>query len=143
MKYRELKHLVDVLLTGDTATPEDDAYFLAGCRYAFEVIAMNCDVAKLSFSAEEFKALTEPREVIRVNLETGRTIVRPQVPVSPDDIIDLDEGVCFTAARLIASLISYEKGEYHRRLAMDELAMYTKGQEAMREMELNNENYRR
>ena len=141
MKYRELKHLIDVILTGDMAVPDDDAFILAGLRYSLEVVAMNCEPARLSFSKEEVEAFVEPREVVRFDLNTDRTICRAKIPQNDDDEIDMDEGLCFPTARLVASLFSSEKGEYHRQLAMEELKMYTKGQESMRAMELNNENY--
>jgi len=141
MKYREFKHLVEVILTGDIAISDDDAYLLAAMRYAFETVAMSTDVAVLTVTEEEYQQVKDTREVVRVDLQNKRRTLRPRIPINDDDDIDLDEGVCFTAARLVASLFSIEKMQYHRDIAMNELKDYNELLQAMREMELNNEAY--
>ena len=141
MKYREFKHLVDVILTGDTAVPEDEAYLLSAMRYAFEIISMKCGVTKLTLTDAEFLAYPIQREIVRRDFVNQLVFVRAAIPKKDDDDIDLDEGLCFTGARLVASLFSLEKMQYHREIAMAELNEYSKVQQAMKEMELHNVNY--
>ena len=110
MTYKDLKHLVNVLLTGDVTLTQNDDEIIVLLRYAFERVANEADALKL-FTTED------PNERI-VRNGPGKLFVRmPKVPEFEEDEIDVDEELCFAVARFICSFISTQKVDLHLREA--------------------------
>jgi hypothetical protein len=110
MTYRDFKHLVEALLIGDVTLTENDEEILVLLRYAYERIANEADALKL-FTTEN------PNEQI-VRNGPGKLFVRmPKVPEFEDDELDIDEELCFAAARFICSFVSTAKVDLHLREA--------------------------
>ena len=110
MTYKDFKHLVEALLIGDVTLTKNDEEILMLLRYAFERIANEADALKL-FTTEN------PDEQI-VRNGPGRLFVRmPRIPEMEDEELDLDEELCFAAARYVCSFISKEKIDIHLREA--------------------------
>jgi hypothetical protein len=106
MTYKDLKHLVNVLLTGDVVLTKNDDEIIALLRYAFERVANEADALKL-FTTEN------PNERI-VRNGPGKLFVRmPKIPEFEEDEIDVDEELCFAVARFMCSFISTAKIEVH------------------------------
>lgn len=110
MIYKDLKHLVNVLLTGDVVLTENDEEIIVLLRYAFERVANEADALKL-FTTEN------PNERI-VRNGPGKLFIRmPKVPEFEEDEIDVDEELCFAVARFMCSFISTSKVDLHLREA--------------------------
>jgi len=108
MTYKDLKHLVNVLLIGDVTLTQDDDELLVLLRYAFERVANEADALKL-FTTEN------PNERI-VRNGPGKLFVRmPKVPEYEEDELDVDEELCFAVARFMCSFVSTSKVDLHLR----------------------------
>ena len=108
MTYKDLKHLVNVLLIGDVTLTQDDDELLVLLRYAFERVANEADALKL-FTTEN------PNERI-VRNGPGKLFVRmPKVPEYEEDELDVDEELCFAVARFMCSFVSTAKVDLHLR----------------------------
>ena len=110
MTFKDLKHLVGALLTGDVVIPEDDQELMMLLRYAFERIANESDALKL-FTVED------PNQRIVRNGPGGLFIRMPKVPEFEEDELDLDEELCFAVARYMCSFVSAEKAQLHAQEA--------------------------
>jgi len=111
MTWGRLQALVEALLAGDhtlTVNPEGRVALL---QYAYEEIADRADVLYLE---------TDDSTVDKVRKTyNGYYVRRPNLPVDDDATIELDVGLCFAAARLMASYVSKEKFNVHREFALD------------------------
>jgi hypothetical protein len=106
MIYRDFKHLVEALLIGDTTLTKNDDEILVLLRYAYERIANEADAMKL-FTTES------PNERIVRNGPGGLYVRMPSVPEYEEDELDIDEELCFAAARFVCSFVSMQKVELH------------------------------
>jgi len=106
MTFKDLKSLTSVLLTGDVVLPENSDQFIMLLRYSFERVANEADALKL-FTTEN------PNERIVRNGPGGLFVRMPHVPEYEEDEIDLDEELCFAAARYICSFVSAQKAPLH------------------------------
>lgn len=114
MKWGRLKHLTEMLLSGDTGFPLDDEdKALALLQYAFETVAIRADAKCLIVEEGE---TPEPHNIVRINTN-GHFIRRPRLPESDEDELDMDEGLIFAVARLMASFLSVEKFNVHYQVA--------------------------
>jgi len=110
MTYKDLKHLTEALLIGDVTLTKNNEEFLTLLRYAFERIANEADALKL-FTTDT------PNERIVRNGPGGLFVRMPKIPEFEDEELDLDEELCFAAARFICSFISTAKVDLHLREA--------------------------
>jgi len=108
MIYKDFKHLVEALLIGDTTLTKNDDEIMVLLRYAFERIANEADAMKL-FTTEN------PNERIVRNGPGGLYVRMPKVPEYEEDELDIDEELCFAAARFVCSFVSMQKVELHLR----------------------------
>ena len=132
MTYKDLKHLVNVLLTGDVTLTKKDEEVIVLLRYAFERVANEADALKL-FTTED------PNERIVRNGPGNLFIRMPKVPEYEEDEIDVDEELCFAVARFICSFISTEKVDLHLREASRIINSYNqKVQTFFETLEANN-----
>ncbi len=117
MTYGNLKYLVKALLIGDNVLTKDNNEVLVLLSYAFDKIANETDALKL------FTAETTNQQILRQG--PGRLYVRqPALPVDDSDELDIDDELCFVAARFICSFVSREKGGIHVNEAMSMIRAY-------------------
>jgi hypothetical protein len=117
MTYGELKALVNALLIGDsvfTKKPEEQLVLL---KYAYQRIANEADAMKL------FTVNKDEEKIIRNG--PGRLFVRmPELPEKDIDELDIDEELCYAAARFIASFVSQARPELHENEARKIINLY-------------------
>ena len=108
MTYKRLKNLTQLLLSGDTVLPvDDDEELLPLLEYALEMVAYAAETQVL-------RSTDNTQEFIRDSYkDAGEFIRRAKLPVSNEDIIDIDEGLIFAVARKMAAFVSQEKFNYH------------------------------
>ena len=135
MTYGRLKNLTTVILSGDSIVPDSDAETSALLQYALEEIGTRGYSEKLTVPLQD--GLPEGREAMSLSIE-NKIVLRPLLPTSDDDIIDIDEGLCYPLARFMASVISIEKMEYHRNIAFKEIEAYNTRYIALSEREALN-----
>jgi len=117
MTYGNLKYLVKALLIGDNTLTKDNNEVLVLLAYAYDKIANEADALKL------FTAESENQQIIRQG--PGRMFVRqPVLPVDDSDELDIDDELCFVAARYMCSFVSREKGGIHVNEAMHMIRAY-------------------
>ena len=109
MTYKQLKSLTSALLTGDYVLTQDADELIMLLNYAYLKIATEADALKLFTFSKDESILREGQ---------GNMFVRmPALPSSDSDILDIDDELCFPAARYIASFISKNEGGLHDREA--------------------------
>ena len=106
MTFKDFKSLTSVLLTGDVVLTNNDDELLMLLRYSFERVANEADALKLFTSHN-------PNERIVRNGPGGLFVRMPKTPEYEEDEIDLDEELCFAAARYICSFVSTTKAQLH------------------------------
>ncbi len=117
MTYGNLKNLVKALLIGDNVLTKENDEVLVLLQYAYNEIANEADALKL------FTAVAQDKEIIRQG--PGSLYVRmPSLPETDSDILDIDDELCFAAARYICSFVSREKGAIHLSEAQRIIRMY-------------------
>ena len=117
MTYGNLKYLVKALLIGDVSLSKDNNEVKVLLSYAFDKIANETDALKL------FTAVSTDKQIIRQG--PGKLFVRmPILPEDDADELDIDEELCFVAARYICSFVSREKGGIHVNEAMTLIRAY-------------------
>jgi len=117
MTYGDLKNLVKALLIGDNVLTRENNEVLMLLQYAYNEIANEADALKL------FTAVTIDKQIIRQG--PGSLYVRmPSLPVDDTDELDIDNELCFAAARYMCSFISREKGAIHLGEAQKIIRMY-------------------
>ena len=131
MTYKDFRHLCEALLIGDVTLTKNDDELLVLLRYAFERIANEADALKL-FSTEN------PNERI-VRNGPGKMYIRmPRIPEDEDEELDIDEELCFAAARFVCSFVSTVKVDLHLREASKIIRSYNQKVQAFFEtMEQN------
>ncbi len=106
MTYGNLKHLVSALLISDNVLTENNDEVLVLLAYAFDTIANQADALKL------FTTDVEAHQILRQG--PGRNFVRkPKLPENDDEELDIDDDLCYAAARYICSFVSREKMQWH------------------------------
>ena len=117
MTYGNLKYLCSALLIGDNVLTKENNELLVLLSYAYDKIANQSDALKL------FTAVSVGNQIIRQG--PGKLFVRmPELPTSDDDVLDIDEELCYVAARYICSFVSREKGGIHVNEAMSLIRAY-------------------
>ncbi len=117
MTYGDLKYLVKALLIGDNTLTKDNNEVLVLLAYAYDKIANQSDALKL------FTADSVNNRILRQG--PGNMYVRkPTMPEDDADILDIDDELCFVAARYICSFVSREKGGIHVNEAMSLIRLY-------------------
>lgn len=116
MTYGSLKNLTTGLLIGDNILPKDDAIVKALLMYAFNMIADK---------AESLHLLTLSKTEDIYRFATGEFLMRlPKLPEDDDDELDIDEELCYVAARYIAAMLSKERAEIHQHYGDDGILKY-------------------
>ena len=117
MTYGNLKYLVKALLIGDNVLTKDNNEVLVLLSYAFDKIANESDALRL------FTASTTDEQIIRQG--PGNMFIRkPALPLDDAEELDIDDELCFVAARYMCSFVSREKGGIHVNEAMTLIRAY-------------------
>ena len=137
MTWGRLKLLTKGLLSGDYYLPEDEEERVALLQMAMEEVCNHSSPVTLYYKDTNIPILKD-REVIRefqlerdINDDTGMAevvngfIMRPLLPATSNDVLDMDEGLTYALARLMASYLSnLELKAYHREEAYRIIEMY-------------------
>ena len=116
MTYGGLKSLVTGLLIGDNVIPKDDAVMKSLLSYAFDMIANKAEALRLM-------TMNSTEEIVR--LGPGEYLIRtPKIPETDDEELDIDNELCFVAARYIAAMLSKEKIKIHQDYGDDGIRRY-------------------
>ena len=106
MTYGNLKHLTRAILIGDSTLTKSEEEIHVLLAYAFDLIANQADALKL------FITDVPANQILRQG--PGKNFVRkPALPISDTDVLDIDDELCYVAARFIASFVSREKMKWH------------------------------
>ena len=117
MTYGNLKNLTSALLIGDSVLTKNENEQLVLLEYAFDRISNEADAMKL------FTTNVEENRILRQG--PGKQFIRkPELPKINTDILDIDNELCFVAARFIASFVSREKMVFHDNEAQKLIRMY-------------------
>jgi len=133
IKFKELKTLVSVLLTGDVTLTENNDELLMLLRYGYERISNEADALKL-FTTEN------PSERIVRNGPGGLFVRMPKTPEYEEDELDLDEELCFAVARYMCSFVSTGKPQIHTAEATKIINSYNQKVQTFFETLERNEN---
>ena len=109
MTYAVLKFVTQGLLTGDNKIPNDEDVLLGLVGYALTTVATTADSLHLM-------TLSTDGDILRL-AQGDYLIRRPVAPVLPTDELDIDEELGFAVARLVAGMLSKEKGGIHNQAA--------------------------
>ena len=117
MTYGDLKYLCRALLIGDNVLTKDNSEMLVLLSYSFDKIANEADALKL------LTAVSTDSQIIRQG--PGKLFVRmPAMPGSDEEELDIDNELCYAAARFICSFVSRERGGIHVNEAMHLIRAY-------------------
>ena len=116
MTYGTLKALTRALLIGDNQLPENDEQNIALLSYAYDKIATHADALRLFTSNKDFDILRKGPGNIYVR--------KPKLPKNDEEKLDLDDELCYVAARFIASFVSRDKIRVHEQEAMSLIKAY-------------------
>ena len=117
MTYGNFKYLVKALMIGDNTLTQDNNEVLVLLQYAYDKVANESDALKL------FTAVSVDKGIIRQG--PGNLFVRmPLLPENDSDELDVDDELCFAAARFVCSFISRDKGGIHVNEAHHLIRMY-------------------
>ncbi len=130
MTWNRVQALTEALLSGDHTLIKDTESRLALLSYAYEEIANISEVLTLEEVGTGVNA-------IREGFNDGTYVRRANLPSSNDDELDIDDGLAFAVARLMASYVSKEKFSIHRDHAIDLINTYNRKVYSMRDK--NNE----
>ena len=109
MTYQTLQNLTAGLLTGDNRLPNEPEIVLSMLEYALTTVATKADSLHL---------MTLSTEVDVLRMSVGDYLIRrPALPILLTDNLDIDDELGFAVARLIASMVSKEKGGIHVQAA--------------------------
>jgi len=137
MTWGRLKLLTKGLLSGDYDLPEDEEIRVTLLQMAMEEVCNVSSPLSLYFKSTNTEVLGN-REIIRqfkmeteCDSNTGLPItvdgyiVRPFLPSTDNDIINMDEGLVYAVARLMSSYIAnMENKSYHMNEATKIMEMY-------------------
>lgn len=116
MTYGGLKSLITGLLVGDNVIPKDDAVMKSLLSYAFDMIANKAEALRLL-------TMNNTDDILRMG--PGEYLVRkPNLPEIDTDELDIDNELCFVAARYIAAMLSKEKIKIHQDYGDDGILRY-------------------
>lgn len=116
MTYRALKYVATGLLTGDTKLPKEEDILKALLGMAYNYVSNKCTVLNLM-------TLDKSAEIHRLAL--GQYLQRkPEIPVTDDDELDVDDDLGYVVASLLASYVSAEKIKIHYTRAEDGIRDY-------------------
>lgn len=116
MTYGGLKSLVTGLLIGDNVIPKDDAVMKSLLSYAFDMIANKAEALRLL-------TMNNTDDILRMG--PGEYLIRtPKIPETDDEELDIDNELCFVAARYIAAMLSKEKIKIHQDYGDDGILRY-------------------
>lgn len=105
MTYRQLKSLTRVLLTGDNKLTDKEDELQVLVAYAYDKVATEADALKLFTTKSTGTILRQG---------PGNTFIRkPDLPVTDEDELDIDDELGYPTARFIASFVSRDKGGVH------------------------------
>ena len=116
MTYKTFKNLLTGMLIGDNTIPRDDDVILSLLEYAFTTIATKADSLRLMSVGSE-------SDILRLAQE-GYLIRFPEMPLTDDSTLDIDQELCYPAARLVASILSKNKPQEHAAIADREIKDY-------------------
>ena len=117
MTYGNLKNLTSALLIGDSVLTKNENEQLVLLEYAFDRISNEADAMKL------FTTDVASNRILRQG--PGKQFIRkPELPKINTDVLDIDNELCFVAARFIASFVSREKMVFHDNEAQKLIRMY-------------------
>ena len=106
MTFGELKFIVKGLMLGDNVMPNDDNVVKGLLSYAYNMIGNK---------AEALHLMTLDRSDDILRMASGDYVMRiPAMPENDSSELDIDHELGFVAARYMASLISKDKGVFHR-----------------------------
>ena len=109
MTYQILQNVTAGLLTGDNRLPNEEEIVLALLSYAITTVATKADSLHL---------MTLSTDVDVLRLAQGDYLIRrPNLPELLTDELDIDDELGFAVARLIASMVSKDKGGIHVQAA--------------------------
>ncbi len=116
MTYGGLKSLITGLLVGDNVIPKDDAVMKSLLSYAFDMIANKAEALRLL-------TMNNTDDILRMG--PGEYLIRtPKIPETDDEELDIDNELCFVAARYIAAMLSKEKIKIHQDYGDDGILRY-------------------
>lgn len=117
MTYGEIKSLVRALLIGDQTLTKNEDEILMLLAYAYDKIANESDAMKL------FTEDVVENRILRIG--PGRQFIRrPVLPEDDIDVLDIDDELCFVAARFMCSFVSREKTGLHMSEAYNLIRLY-------------------
>ena len=136
MTWGTLQLLTKGLLSGDYDLPEDEEVRVALLQMAMEQVCNSSSPVTLSYP--EGDDILEHREIVRQfemstkeDPNTGMMIrikgyiIRPLLPSTSNDVIDIDEGLTYAVARLMAGYVAnIENKRYHTEEATRIIEMY-------------------
>lgn len=136
MTWSTLQKLTKGLLSGDYYLPEEEDVRLALLQMAMEHVCNMSSPVTLSYP--EGDEILSSREVVRqfeldttTNPKTGMPIrirgyiIRPLLPSTTNDVIDIDEGLTYAVARILAGYVAnIENKRYHIEEANKIIEMY-------------------
>ena len=101
MTYGQLKGLCSSLLIGDTKLPMDNVKLLPLVDYGLQKIAMKADSLRL---------MTKNTAANIVRVASNKQYIRkPNLPALDDDILDIDDELCYALANFISGFLSKNK----------------------------------
>jgi len=101
MTYGQLKALCSSLLIGDTKLPTDNLKLLPLVDYGLQKIAMKADSLRL---------MTKNGSASIVRVASNKQFIRkPNLPSLDDDIIDIDDELCYALANFVCGFLSKNK----------------------------------
>lgn len=116
MTYGGLKSLITGLLVGDNVIPKDDAVMKSLLSYAFDMIANKAEALRLL-------TMNNTDDILRMG--PGEYLIRtPKIPETDDEELDIDNELCFVAARYISAMLSKEKIKIHQDYGDDGIRRY-------------------
>ncbi len=105
MTFKRLKATTNGLLTGDNILTEDSDALLGLLEMAYNDIMAHADALHLM-------TLNRAGDIFR--LAQGKYVIRvPELPATDEDELDIDNELCFAAARFLASYMSDKKSAIH------------------------------
>jgi hypothetical protein len=126
MKWGRLKKLTSSLLSGDHILPDGEEDKVVLLEYALEEITDLSEPLQLEVDPD-----SPVTNLVRIGYN-GKKFRRANLPNTDDDEVDIDEGLTYAAARLIASYVSMQKFDLHRAAALDLMQRYMNKVESMR-----------
>lgn len=109
MTYQVLKSITAGLLTGDNKLTTEADVLLGMVSYALTTVATKADSLHLM-------TLDTSGDILRLG-HGDYVIRRPQLPVFDADELDIDDELGYAVARLLAGMVSKEKGGIHNGAA--------------------------